>query len=115
MKIYCNRALKYTLDWFVGKPVWVLCYISRSPYMSKYLVKLVSKVDGYYTCHIIHANFIGRNEKRSTYMEDTLAEGDLHIVEPVEIYGDLEHSNWISKTQYRSEFGDAYYDGEDVE
>ena len=48
-------------------------------------------------------------------MEDTLAEGDLHIVEPVEIYGDLEHSNWISKTQYRSEFGDAYYDGEDVE
>ena len=100
MKIYCNRYPKYTLDDFIGKPYWVLCYISRSPYMTNYIVKPIANIDGKYKCRIIHNNFIGVNDRPSVYIEDTLSEQDIRIVEPLELYNDDEQSNYVSWQEY---------------
>lgn len=114
MKIYCSRQ-PHTLDSFINKPVWVLCYISVSPYNTKYLVKPVGKRNGIYHLHLIHHNFIGENDRRDSFLDDWIPEQAIHILEPLEVYGDSEQSNWISPEQYAAEFrADANPDDDDT-
>lgn len=96
MKIYCSRQ-KYTLDWFIGKPYWVLCYINCSPYQSEYAVKFLDKTNGVYKCNLIHHNNIGLNDNQYYYIQDDIKEQDLQLIEPVDMYLDSEHSNWVAR------------------
>lgn len=100
MKIYCNRYSNYTLADFIGKPYWVLCYIAESPYNNYYLVKPISEQNGWYTCHLIHKNFIGVNDEIHSYMTDTINRHAIQLATPMEIYDDADQANWVSKEQY---------------
>ena len=83
--------------------------------MTNYIVKPIVNVNGKYKCYIIHTNFIGVNDRPSVYMEDTLSEQDIHIVEPLELYSDAEQSSYMSWQQYAASLEDNEDDEDDYE